>query len=57
MGELPRQATIVSSIRLQTKAQVTMAAKDQFTLRWGIMATSGIADLFARDLHKDPGNA
>lgn len=31
-----------------------MAGKDQFTLRWGIMATGGIADLFARDLLKDP---
>jgi len=31
-----------------------MAGKHQFTLRWGIMATGGIADLFARDLLKDP---
>lgn len=31
-----------------------MAAKDRFTLRWGIMATGAIADLFARDLLKDP---
>jgi predicted dehydrogenase len=31
-----------------------MAAQDPFTLRWGIMATGGIADLFARDLLKDP---
>lgn len=31
-----------------------MAAQDQFALRWGIMATGGIADLFARDLLKDP---
>lgn len=31
-----------------------MSTNDQFTLRWGIMATGGIADLFARDLLKDP---
>lgn len=31
-----------------------MASQTPFTLRWGIMATGAIADLFARDLLKDP---